>query len=140
MFERDDSWSNGDGAVVLSPSHLITATDCSSITTTEIDPLVGATCGAQRFNLGRKMVNLYRYGATSAVALGISEVALLIAAGFGVTATVAAVIGTFAGIIPSFCMSRYWIWADAPRTRVGRQVVQYWLTSLVALAVTSLVT
>ncbi len=86
----------------------------------------------------RSIGKLVRYGTASAIALGISELALLIAAAAGVTATVAAVIGTVAGIVPSYFLSRYWIWSEAPRTRVGRQVVQYWMTSLVSLAITSL--
>ena len=37
-------------------------------------------------------------------------------------------------------MSRYWIWKEAPRTRVGRQVVLYWMTSIACIAGTSLAT
>jgi hypothetical protein len=37
-------------------------------------------------------------------------------------------------------MSRYWIWKEAPRTRVGRQVVMYWTTSIICIAGTSLAT
>ena len=37
-------------------------------------------------------------------------------------------------------MSRYWIWKDALRTPVGRQVVLYWTTSVVCMALTSLAT
>jgi hypothetical protein len=37
-------------------------------------------------------------------------------------------------------MSRYWVWKDATRTRVGRQVVLYWLTSFACIVLTSLAT
>jgi putative flippase GtrA len=102
--------------------------------------VVRASFNAQNFNLRPKVAKLFRYGATSAIALGISEVALLIATAFGITATVSAVIGTLAGVVPSYLMSRYWIWAEAPRARVGRQVTLYWLTSVVSLAITSFAT
>jgi putative flippase GtrA len=71
----------------------------------------------------------------------VSETTLLILYGNDVVnATVAAVIANLAGTVPSYFMSRYWIWRDSPRTRVGRQVVLYWITSLVCMGLTSLAT
>jgi len=71
----------------------------------------------------------------------VSETTLLILYGNDVVnATVAAVIANLAGTVPSYFMSRYWIWKDSPRTRVGRQVVLYWATSIVCMALTSLAT
>jgi putative flippase GtrA len=42
--------------------------------------------------------------------------------------------------VPSYLMSRYWIWSEAPRARAGRQVGLYWITSIVCIAGTSLST
>src|ERR1700733_991592 len=81
---------------------------------------------------------LFRYAATSAISLGISEVCLLAlysSRTFGVTTS--ALIATLAGTIPSYLLSRYWIWSEANRKRVGRQVVLYWATSFAAMAITS---
>ena len=84
---------------------------------------------------------LVRYGATSVVAFAISEVTLLALYGSKTTgATVAAVVANLVGTVPSYLMSRYWIWNDAPRARAGRQVVMYWATSIVCIAGTSLAT
>jgi putative flippase GtrA len=88
-----------------------------------------------------RMARLLRYAATSLVAFGVSEATLLILYGTGVLdATVAALAATLVGTVPSYFMSRYWIWRDAARTRVGRQVVLYWSTSIACIAGTSLAT
>ncbi len=55
-------------------------------------------------------------------------------------ATAAALIANVAATIPSYLMSRYWIWKDAERTQVGRQVVLYWATSAASIILTSLAT
>jgi putative flippase GtrA len=84
---------------------------------------------------------LARYATTSVVAFGVSEVTLLVLYGRGVaSATVCAVIANLAGTVPSYFMSRYWIWRNADRRRAGRQVVLYWTTSVVFIALTSLAT
>lgn len=84
---------------------------------------------------------LIRYTATSVVAFGVSEFVFLLLYGTDVTnATVSAFLGNLAGTVPSYVMSRYWIWSEASRKRVGRQVVLYWLVSFGAMAVTSLAT
>ena len=87
------------------------------------------------------VTKIFRYTATSGIALGISEI-VLIALFWSKTfnATVSAMLATLAGTVPSYLLSRYWIWANASRTRVGRQVVLYWLTSLGAMAITSVST
>jgi putative flippase GtrA len=81
---------------------------------------------------------LFRYTATSGISLGISEVCLLAlysSRTFG--ATTSALLATLAGTVPSYLLSRYWIWSEANRKRVGRQVVLYWATSFAAMAITS---
>jgi putative flippase GtrA len=82
---------------------------------------------------------LARYAATSAIAFAVSEVALLLLVGKNVAgATVCAVIANLVSTVPSYLMSRYWIWKDADRSRAGRQVVLYWATSAASIALTSL--
>jgi putative flippase GtrA len=84
---------------------------------------------------------LARYAATSGLAFALSEATLLILYGSGIAnATLAAVIANLAGTVPSYLMSRYWIWKDAPRARVARQVVLYWCTSIICIILTSLAT
>lgn len=90
-----------------------------------------------RNHLGR----LLRYSLTSGVALGVSEATLLglySTRTFG--ATTAAFLANLVGTLPSYLLSRYWIWRQADRRRVGRQVVLYWLISFVSMAITSLAT
>jgi putative flippase GtrA len=87
------------------------------------------------------IARLARYGATSAVAFAISEITLLVLYGSKTTgATVAAIVANLVGTVPSYLISRYWIWNDAPRTRAGRQVAMYWATSIICIAGTSLAT
>jgi putative flippase GtrA len=84
---------------------------------------------------------LARYATTSVVAFGVSEVTLLFLYGRGVAgATISALIANLVGTVPSYFMSRYWIWKHADRRRAGRQVVLYWTTSVVFIALTSLAT
>ena len=84
---------------------------------------------------------LVRYASTSVVAFGVSEITLLLLYGRGVfSATVSALIANLAGTVPSYFMSRYWIWKNADRSRAGRQVVLYWATSVIFIALTSLST
>ena len=88
-----------------------------------------------------QMGRLVRYAVTSLVAFGVSEATLLILYGSGVLdATVAALTANLVGTVPSYFMSRYWIWRDATRTRVGRQLVLYWSTSIACIAGTSFAT
>jgi putative flippase GtrA len=81
---------------------------------------------------------LFRYTATSGISLGVSEVCLLALYStrtFGATSS--ALLATLAGTIPSYLLSRYWIWSEANRHRVGRQVVLYWATSLASMGITA---
>lgn len=89
----------------------------------------------------RHFARLLRYAVTSGVSLGISEAVLLILYSTRtLNATVAAIVANLAGTVPSYFLSRYWIWSDADRKRVGRQVVLYWAVSIVAMTITSLAT
>jgi putative flippase GtrA len=92
-------------------------------------------------HLRASVARVARYGATSVVAFAVSEITLLALYGWHVMgATEAAVVANLAGTIPSYFMSRYWIWSEAPRARAGRQVVMYWAMSFVCIAGTSLAT
>jgi len=87
------------------------------------------------------IARLARYAATSGVAFAVSEVTLLIFYGLNLTtATVAALIASLAGTVPSYLLSRYWIWRDSARERVLRQVILYWAVSISCIALTSLLT
>jgi len=53
---------------------------------------------------------------------------LLVLYGSGtVNPIVDAFLANLAGTVPSYLLSHFWIWREASRTRVGRQVVLYWL-------------
>lgn len=83
----------------------------------------------------------WRYTVTSVVATVASETTLLVVYGFHLmAASWAAVVASLAGSIPSYAMSRYWIWPEADRRRPARQAIAYWVVALVSLGVSSLVT
>jgi len=87
------------------------------------------------------IARLARYAATSGVAFAVSEATLLILYGLNLTtATVAALMASLAGTVPSYLLSRYWIWREASRERVLRQVILYWIVSISCIALTSLLT
>jgi putative flippase GtrA len=87
------------------------------------------------------VARLARYAATSGMAFAVSEATLLILYGLNLTtATVAALIASLAGTVPSYLLSRYWIWREAARERVLRQVILYWIVSISCIALTSLLT
>lgn len=89
--------------------------------------------------LSREMLGrVGRYLGTSAVATLASEIALVLLYGRGVLgATAAAVAANFVGAVPSYLLSRYWIWPSADRRRPTRQVVVYLMTSVVSLVVST---
>ncbi len=81
-----------------------------------------------------RALKLLRYALTSGVATGISEVTLLAlyASGF-LGATGSAVLANLAGTVPSYLLSRYWIWPEADRSGAARQMGLYWFTSVASL-------
>lgn len=75
---------------------------------------------------------------TSVVGTVVSESTLLIVYGAGwLGATAAAVVANLAGTVPSYAMSRYWIWPEADRSHAARQMVAYWAVSVVSLVISS---
>ncbi len=96
-----------------------------------------ASAGLAAARVGR----WWRYAVTSAVATGVSETTLLVVYGLHLAAASwAAVLASLAGTVPSYAMSRYWIWPEADRQRPGRQAVAYWVVALVSLGVSSVAT
>ncbi len=88
-----------------------------------------------------RLRRLWRYAATSVVASVVSEITLLLLYGTGALgAAPAAVMANLAGTFPSYAMSRYWIWPEADRRHVGRQMTWYWLISVVSLVLSSVLT
>jgi putative flippase GtrA len=116
----------------------------TSVTT--VDEMAASTRGPRAHARGgfaakRDLRRLFRYTATSVIALVVSEVVLIVLdAETAMGVTLATVIANLVGTVPSYLMSRYWIWSEADRTRAGRQLVLYWVTSLVSMAISSLAT
>jgi len=89
----------------------------------------------------RDLRRIFRYSATSLLALGVSEIFLVgLDAETSMGATLAALLANLAGTVPSYLLARYWIWSEADRRRAGRQIVLYWITSLVSMGISSVVT
>lgn len=87
---------------------------------------------------GRDLRRLFRYAATSVICLGISEaVVLYLQDATPLGPISAALCANVAGGIPSYFLSRYWIWPDADRRRVGRQLVLYWVISFASMGLSS---
>ncbi len=90
---------------------------------------------------GRDVRKLVRYAATSVVSLAISELALIVVdAETSLGATLAVLIANLAGAIPSYLLSRYWIWPEADRRRPARQAFLYWVTSILSWAISTVAT
>ena len=82
-----------------------------------------------------------RYALTSVVATGVSEATLLELYGAHLLgASAAAVAASAAGVIPSYLLSRYWIWPEADRHRPGRQALAFWVVALISLGLSTLLT
>jgi putative flippase GtrA len=85
-----------------------------------------------------RLRRIVRYASTSAISTIISETVLLsLFANHILGAISSALLATVAGTLPSYFLSRYWIWPEADRKRPARQVTAYWVISFVALAVSS---
>ncbi len=85
-----------------------------------------------------RLNRLLRYAATSGVATLVSEVTLVgLYAGRLLGASGSSIVANVAGAVPSYLLSRYWIWPEADRTGAARQVTLYWVTSVVSLVVST---
>ena len=117
--------------------------DPATFTSIKDNPIEEGTTSLGTFMVRSRaqIARLVRYAATSIMAFVLSEATLLILYGsHAVGATTAALIANVVATLPSYLMSRYWIWKDAKRTQVGRQVVLYWATSAASIVLTSLAT
>lgn len=88
--------------------------------------------------LGPRWRRLWRYAVTSGVATGVSEATLLVLYAdhlFGASGS--AILANLAGTVPSYLMSRYWIWPEADREGAARQMGLYWATSLASLIIST---
>jgi putative flippase GtrA len=84
---------------------------------------------------------LWRYALTSLVATAVSEGTLLGLYGtHALDASAAAVAAAMTGAVPSYAMSRFWIWPEADRRRPGRQASAFWVVALISLGLSSLAT
>ncbi|MGH9103613.1 MAG: GtrA family protein [Acidimicrobiales bacterium] len=84
---------------------------------------------------------LARYTLASVVSTVVSEVTLIGLYGGGLLgAAWAAVAANLAGAVPSYLLSRYWIWSAADRARPGRQVALYLTTSIISLVASTAAT
>ena len=82
-----------------------------------------------------------RYAVTSLVATGVSEAVLLaVYGGHLLGASAASVVASLAGMIPSYAMSRFWIWPEADRRHPGRQAAGFWVVGVASLVASSLMT
>ncbi len=98
----------------------------------------GAAAAPRREGLARvvDLRRLVRYGAVSLLATATSLTTLALLVGpLGAGATLANVIATLVGTVPSFELNRHWVWGLAGRPALGAQVAPF-----VGLSVTGLVT
>lgn len=79
-----------------------------------------------------------RYAAVSAVTVPVTQVALIAGvAGFDLAPVTANVIAVTVGAVPSYVLNRAWVWRKRGPSHLWREVVPFWLLSLVGLAVSS---
>ncbi len=129
--------------------------EVSAAAVLETDPMTVATRPSARrspaWPLGLRAVSarwntdqirqLRRYAVTSFVATAVSEGTLLVLYGtHALGASAAAVGAAMAGAVPSYAMSRFWIWPEADRRRAGRQATAFWVVALISLGLSSLAT
>jgi len=87
----------------------------------------------------RRLAQLLRYAAVSAIATTTSLVVLGVLVGTRtVTAGWANVIATAVGTIPSFELNRRWVWSRRGRRSAGREVLPFCVLSFAGLALSTL--
>lgn len=91
----------------------------------------------QRPALGTRLV---RYALGSLVCLAVSEIVLLLLLVSGVTAWIASIGASVAGIVPGYPLNRGWAFGRRGRSHFSREVVPYWVTTLLGTAVASVLT
>jgi putative flippase GtrA len=82
----------------------------------------------------RRIATLLRYCAVSAVATGTSLMTLGVLVGvLGANATLANVVATAIGTVPSFELNRRWVWASQCRRSMTRQVLPFCVLAFAGL-------
>jgi putative flippase GtrA len=95
----------------------------------------------QRLRLHQLTVKLGRYSIGSVIALACSEAALALCYGTDLTGTtVASVVAFFAGAVPNYLLNRNWVWKLRGRVHLGKELLPYVLTSVVALVASAAAT
>jgi putative flippase GtrA len=88
-----------------------------------------------------RLRQLLRYTITSGGTTLLSEATLLLLYGYHLLgASGASIVANLAGVLPSYLVSRYWIWPEAERKRPLRQMLTYWIISLFSLITSTAVT
>jgi putative flippase GtrA len=92
-------------------------------------------------DLSPRLLRWWRYAATSGVSTMVSEVTVVaLYAEHFLGASSASVVASLVGAVPSYLLSRYWIWPEADRAHMARQAVSFAVVALVSLVIASLVT
>lgn len=80
-----------------------------------------------------------RYIAVSLLGTALTQVLLVVMVhGLGWDGPIANVVAVTLTTIPSFLLSKHWIWADGDPASVHRQVLPFWALSLAGLALSTL--
>lgn len=89
------------------------------------------------------MVNQYerkqvRYALVSVVALAVNQSVLLaFNSGFGWSAAAANLAAVSAGCVPSYTLNRAWVWRKRGASHLWREVLPFWVMSLIGLALST---
>ena len=82
---------------------------------------------------GRKTL---RYAAVSAIAIVLSQIMIAITyGGFHTTKTVAQTAAAVFSTIPSYILNRRWVWARVGKSSASREILPFWIISLVQFAI-----
>ncbi len=102
---------------------------------------VSGVDGLGRMHVSMHLRRLWRYAATSVIATAVSEATIVVVYATGMLgASRAAVVASLAGAVPSYVMSRHWIWPEGDRRHAGRQVTAYVAIAVASLAIASVLT
>ncbi len=79
-----------------------------------------------------------RYSATSLIAVGITQILLLIfLRGLKYTETSSNLYATMITSIPAFVLNKYWVWGKRGRAHMRREVIPFWAFSVAGWALST---
>jgi putative flippase GtrA len=88
----------------------------------------------------RHRAKLIRYAGVSAIVVMITQSLLILAsAGFGWSGVAANVFGVSLAVVPAFWLNRRFVWARVGEHRVMREMVPFWVYSLLGLVASTAV-